>query len=90
MVETTLVDNTNVLNVVILPILNGTVPYTNVEHVDRQHLDTHHEHVMDASTMTEFVAIMILKENTMEILLENVKWPYDIEGEFDGNLTGEC
>jgi hypothetical protein len=76
MVETMLVDNTNVLNVAILPILNGTVPFTNVEHVDRQHLDTHHEHVMDAPMMTEFVAITILKENTMEILLENVKSPF--------------
>jgi hypothetical protein len=76
MVETTLINNTNVLNVAILPILNGTVPFTNVKHVDRQHLDMHHEHVMDASTMTEFVAITILKENTMEILLENVKSPF--------------
>jgi hypothetical protein len=73
MVKTTLVDNTNVLNVAILPILNGTVPFTNVEPVDKQHLDTHREHVMDASTMMEFVAITILKENMMDILLENVK-----------------
>jgi hypothetical protein len=73
MVETMLVDNTNALNVAILPILNGTVPFTNVKHVDRQHLDTHNEHVMDASTMTEFMAITILKENTMGILLKNVK-----------------
>jgi hypothetical protein len=67
-----LVNNTNVLNAVILPILNGTVPFTNVEHVDKQHLDTYHEHVMDASTMMEFVATTILKENTMETSLESV------------------
>jgi hypothetical protein len=71
-VKTTLVDHTNVLNVVILPILNGTVPFTSVKPVDKQHLDMHHEHAMDASMMMEFVAIMISKENTMEILPENV------------------
>jgi hypothetical protein len=58
MVETMHVDSINVLNVVILPILNGTVPFTSVEHVDKQHLDMHHEHVMDGSMMMEFVAIM--------------------------------
>jgi hypothetical protein len=51
------VDNINVLNVAILPILNGTVPFTSVKHVDKQHLDTHHEHVMDGSMMMEFMAI---------------------------------
>jgi hypothetical protein len=59
MVETTLINNTNVLNVAILPILNETVPFTSVEPVDKQHLDTHHEHAMDASMMMEFMAIMI-------------------------------
>jgi hypothetical protein len=59
MVGITLVDNTNVLNVAILPILNGIVPSTNVEPADKQHLDTHHEHAMDASMMMEFVAIII-------------------------------
>jgi hypothetical protein len=58
MVEIMHVDNINVLNAAILPILNGTLPFTNVEHVDKQHLDTHHEHVMDGSMMMEFMAIM--------------------------------
>jgi hypothetical protein len=48
-------DNINVLNAVTPPILNGTV---HCIHVDKQHLDTHHEHVMDGSMMMEFVAIM--------------------------------
>jgi hypothetical protein len=72
MVETTLVDNTNVSNVAILPISNGIVPSTNVKPADKQHLDTHHKHAMDASMMMEFMAITIWKANTMEILLENV------------------
>jgi hypothetical protein len=58
MVEIMHVDSINVLNAAILPILNGTVPFTSVEHVDKQHLDTHHKHVMDGSMMMEFVAIM--------------------------------
>jgi hypothetical protein len=57
MVKIMHVDNINVLNVAILPILNGTVPFTSVEHVDKQHLDMHHEHVTDGSMMMEFVAI---------------------------------
>jgi hypothetical protein len=58
MVKIMYVDNINALNAVILPILNGTVPFTNVEHVDRQHLDTRHKHVMDGSMMMGFMAIM--------------------------------
>jgi hypothetical protein len=57
MVEIMHVDNINVLNAVILPIFNGTVPFTSVEHVDKQHLDMHHEHVMDGSMIMEFMAI---------------------------------
>jgi hypothetical protein len=57
MVKIMHVDNINVLNAAILPILNGTVPVTSVEPVDKQHLDTHHKHVMDKSMMMEFVAI---------------------------------
>jgi hypothetical protein len=71
-----LIDNTNVLNVAILPILNGIVPFTNVKHVDKQHLDMHHEHVMDASMMMESVDITTLMATTMEILPENVKSPF--------------
>jgi hypothetical protein len=65
-------DNINVLSAVILPISNGTVLFTSVEHVDKHHLDTHHKHVMDGSTMMEFVVIMTLRDNMMEILLESV------------------
>jgi hypothetical protein len=59
MVGITLVDNTNVLNVVILPILYGIVLSTSVKPVDKQHQDTHHEHAMDVSMMMEFMAITI-------------------------------
>jgi hypothetical protein len=72
MVEIMHVDNINVLSAVTLPISNGTVLFTSVEHVDKHHLDTHHEHVMDGSTMMEFVVIMTLRENTMETLPESV------------------
>jgi hypothetical protein len=72
MVEIMHVDNINVLSWTILPISNGTVPFTSVEHVDKHHLDTHHEHVMDGSTMMEFVAITTLRENTMETSPESV------------------
>jgi hypothetical protein len=58
MVKITHVDSINVLNAAILPILNGIVPFTSVEHVDKLHLDTHHERVVDKSMMMEFVAIM--------------------------------
>jgi hypothetical protein len=57
MAEITHDDNINVLNAATPPILNGTVHYTNVEHVDKQHLDTCHEHVKDNSMMMGFVAI---------------------------------
>jgi hypothetical protein len=59
MVKTTLADNINVSNVAILPISNGIVLSTPAGLVNKQHLDTHHEHAMDASMMTEFVAITI-------------------------------
>jgi hypothetical protein len=72
MVEIMHVDNINVLSAAILPISNGTVLFTSVKHVDKHHPDTHHEHVMDGSTMMEFVVITTLRENTMEILPESV------------------
>jgi hypothetical protein len=72
MVEIMLVDSINVLNVVILPILNETVPFTNVEHADKQHQDTHHELVMDVSMMMESVDIMTLMAMKMKILPESV------------------
>jgi hypothetical protein len=53
MAEIMHVDNINALNAAILPILNGTVPFTNVEHVKKQHQDTHHELAMDVSMMME-------------------------------------
>jgi hypothetical protein len=73
MAEITPVDNINVSNVAILPILNGIVPSTHVKPASKQHLDTHHEHAMDISMMTEFAVIMILKENTKETSLESVE-----------------
>jgi hypothetical protein len=59
MVETILVDNTNVLNVAILLILNGIAPFTRVKPVNKWHWDMHHEHAMEASMMMDFVVIMI-------------------------------
>jgi hypothetical protein len=47
--ETTLVININVLNAEIPHISNGVVLFTPVELVIKQHLETHHEHAMDAS-----------------------------------------
>jgi hypothetical protein len=47
MVETMLVDNTNVSNVAILPILNGTVLFTHVEPAIKQHPDMHQKPVED-------------------------------------------
>jgi hypothetical protein len=59
MVETPLIDNTNVLSVAILPILNGIVPSTCVKPANKQHQDMHHKHAMDASMMMGFKAIAI-------------------------------
>jgi hypothetical protein len=72
MVEIMLDNNINVLNVVILPILNGTVPFTTVEHADKQHQDTCHELAMDVSMMMESADIMTLMATKTEILPENV------------------
>jgi fructose-bisphosphate aldolase class 1 len=65
------VNNINVLNAAILPISNGTVLFTSVEHVDKHHLDTHHERVTDRSTMMEFVVITTSMVTKMETSLEN-------------------
>jgi hypothetical protein len=72
MAEIMHIDNINALNAAILPILNGTVPFTNVEHVEKQHQDTHHKLVMDVSMMMEFVDITTLMATRTEILPENV------------------
>jgi hypothetical protein len=72
MVETMHVDNINALNAAILPILNGTVPFTNVEHVEKQHQDMRHKLVMDVSMMMESADITTLMATRMEILPENV------------------
>jgi hypothetical protein len=72
MVEIMHINNISVLNAVIPPILNGTVPFTNVEHVEKQHQDTCHELVMDVSMMMESVDIATLMAMRMEILPENV------------------
>jgi hypothetical protein len=49
----------NVSNAAIPLISNGVVPFTPVGLVMKQHLDMHHEHVMDVSMMMGFVAILI-------------------------------
>jgi hypothetical protein len=72
MVKIMHIDNISVLNAAILPILNGTVPFTNVEHVEKQHQDTHHELVIDVSMMMESVDITTLMAMRMKILPENV------------------
>jgi hypothetical protein len=53
-VEITLDRNINVSSAVILPISNGIVPFTPVEHVTKLPLDTHLGHVVDEYTTTEF------------------------------------
>jgi hypothetical protein len=73
MVKIMLAEIINALSAAILPISIGIVLFTDVEHADKQHLDTHHEHVMDTFLMTEFMAIMMLKGSMMEILPENVR-----------------
>jgi hypothetical protein len=71
-VEIIHVDNISVLNVAIVPILNRTVPFTNVEHVEKQHQDTRHELVMDISMMMESADITTLMAMRIKILPENV------------------
>jgi hypothetical protein len=66
------IDNINALNAAILPMLNGTVPFTNVEHVEKQHQDMRHELVMDVSMMMESADITTLMATRIEISLENV------------------
>jgi hypothetical protein len=73
MVEIMLADNINALNVAILPILNGIVFSIPAGLANKQHLDMHYKHAMDASMMTEFVAIMILKKKTRETSPESVE-----------------
>jgi hypothetical protein len=72
MVEIMHVNNISVLNAAILPILNGTVPFTNVEHVEKQHQDMRHKLVMDVSMMMESADITTLMAMRIEILPENV------------------
>jgi hypothetical protein len=57
--ETTLDANINVLNAETPHISNGVVPFTPVELANKQHLDMHHEHAMNASMMMDFMAISI-------------------------------
>jgi hypothetical protein len=72
--------NINVSNAVIPRISNGVVLFTPVGLVTKWHLDMHHEHIMDASMMMRFMAILILKESTMETSQENV----------EKHVTGSC
>jgi hypothetical protein len=72
MVKTTLVDNTNVLNAAILPILNGTVPFTNVKPADKQHPDMHQKPVKDVFSTMESTDIMKLRDTTITTSPESV------------------
>jgi hypothetical protein len=72
MVETIPDDNTNVSNVAILPNLNGTVLFTNVEPVIKQHPDMHQRPVKDVFSTTESMDIMILRDMTITTSLESV------------------
>jgi hypothetical protein len=72
MVEIMHDDNTNALNAATLPISNGIAPFTSAEHVEKQHQDTRHELVTDASMMMVSAAITILTDTMMETLTENV------------------
>jgi hypothetical protein len=64
-------NSTNASNVVISSTSNGTAPSTPAELATKLHLGMHHKHVEDVSMMMEFVVITILRESTMEILLES-------------------
>jgi hypothetical protein len=72
MVETTLVDNTNVLNAATLPILNGTVPFTSVEPADKQHPDMHQKPVKDVVSTTESTDIIKLRNMMITTSPESV------------------
>jgi hypothetical protein len=72
MVETILVDNTNVSNMAILSILNGIVPFTHVEPAIKQHLDMHQRPVKDVFLIMGSEDIMTLMDTTMVISLENI------------------
>jgi hypothetical protein len=72
MVKTILVNNTNVSNAVILPILNGTVLFTCVKPAIKQHLDMHQKHVEDVFLTMGSVDTMISMDTTMATSLESV------------------
>jgi hypothetical protein len=72
MVETMLVDNTNVFNVAILPTLNGTVLFTHVKPAIKQHPDTHQKPVENIFLMMGSADIMILMDTMMATLWESV------------------
>jgi hypothetical protein len=65
MVETALIDNTNVSNVAILSILNGTVLFTHVEPAIKQHPDMHQKPVEDVFLMMGSADIMISMDTMM-------------------------
>jgi hypothetical protein len=72
MVGITLINNTNVSNVVILPILNGIVPSTNVKPADKQHLDMHQRPIKDMFLMMESADTMISIDTMMVTSQESV------------------
>jgi hypothetical protein len=72
MVKTTLIDNTNVSNVVIPPISNETVPFTNAKPVDKLHPDMHQKPVKDVFSTTESADIMRSRDTTITTSLKSV------------------
>jgi hypothetical protein len=72
MVKTTLDDNINAFNAVILPILNGTVLSTHVEPATKQHLDMHQKPVEDVFLMMGSADIMISMDMMMATSRESV------------------
>jgi hypothetical protein len=57
---------------VILPILNGIVPSTNIEPANKQHLDMHQRPVRDVFLMTESMDTMISMDMMMVTSQESV------------------
>jgi hypothetical protein len=72
-VETTLGRNINVSSAVVLPISNGTVPFTPVKPAIKWHQDMHLGHVEDKAMTMEFVVITTLMDTKMETSRESVE-----------------
>jgi hypothetical protein len=70
MVETTLINNINVSNVMTLPILNGTVLSTHAKPVIKLHPDMYPRHAQDLLMMMESEVTMILIDTMTATSLE--------------------